>query len=180
VGSGSADGGILLSDQLWLQKEPTAQEVIELLQKKDLTAFKEVVFCGYGEPTYRLAEIIEIAKYLDCRASLAMTKKTPVRLDTNGHGSFLNGRDIAPELEGLIDKVSISLNASTAERYDSICKPLIPGAYGEMLDFAKSCITAGIDTQFSVVDVLPADEIEKCRDIALKLGAGFRVREYIN
>ena len=156
---------------LWMQKEPSAQEVIALLEKEENVA--EIVFCGLGEPTMRLDALLEIATYLKTRGS-------HIRINTNGQGSAWAGEDIAPKLKGLIDIVSISLNASDAHHYDQLCR----SAYGEeafahLLDFAKSCVDQGIDTVLSVVDVIGEDEIEKCRKIAEGIGARLRVRHYI-
>ena len=46
---------------LWLDKEPTAEEVINSFSAFDLDAAEEVVFCGYGEPIYKIDEIIAIS-----------------------------------------------------------------------------------------------------------------------
>ena len=156
---------------LRLKKDPEASEIIAALaQESDV---KETVFCGLGEPTMRLETLLGVAAYLKSRGS-------HVRLNTNGQGSAYAGRDIAPELKGLVDTVSISLNASDAVKYDEICKSI----YGEegfdhMLEFAKSCIREGIETVLSVVDVIGQSEIERCQKIADDVGARLRVRHYI-
>lgn len=156
---------------LWLKKDPEAAEVIAALAKE--SDVREAVFCGLGEPTMRLEALLEVAAYLKSRGS-------HVRLNTNGQGSEYAGRDIAPELKGLVDVVSISLNASDAAKYNAICKSI----YGEegfemMLSFAKSCIEQGIQTVLSVVDVIGDEEVKKCRQIAADVGARLRVRHYI-
>ncbi len=156
---------------LWLKKDPEAAEVIAALENE--SDVSESVFCGLGEPTMRLETLLEVAAYLKSRGS-------HVRLNTNGQGSEYAGRDIAPELKGLVDVVSISLNASDAAKYDAICKSI----YGEegfeiMLGFAKSCIEQGIETVLSVVDVIGDEEVAKCQKIAADVGARLRVRHYI-
>jgi TatD family-associated radical SAM protein len=156
---------------LRLQKDPEASEIIDALEKE--TDVSEAVFCGLGEPTMRLEALLEVARYLKDRGS-------HVRLNTNGQGSAYAGHDIAPELKGLVDTVSISLNASDAVKYDAICKSI----YGEegfdhMMDFARSCIAQGIETILSVVDLIGKDEIAKCEKIAKDTGAKLRIRHYI-
>ncbi|MEG2957454.1 MAG: TatD family nuclease-associated radical SAM protein, partial [Christensenellaceae bacterium] len=128
--------------ELWLQKEPTAQQVIELL-KQDKT---DVVFCGFGEPTIKIDELKQIAQYVKDYGGR-------VRINTNGHASIYHGRDIAAELVGLVDEVSISLNEADAKKYDLV----VHSIYGEdgfrhMIDFARACIKNGISVTFSVVD----------------------------
>jgi len=156
---------------LYLQKEPSAQEVIGLLEKEENV--REIVFCGLGEPTMRLDVLLKVAAYLKTRGS-------HIRINTNGQGSAWAGEDIAPQLCGLIDIVSISLNASDAKHYDELCRSAYgEEAYAHLLDFAKSCVAQGIDTVLSVVDVIGEDEIGKCRAIAEGIGARLRVRPYI-
>ena len=156
---------------LWLKKDPEAAEVIAALEQENDVS--ETVFCGFGESTMRLETLLEVARYLKTRGS-------HVRLDTNGQGSAYAVRDIAPELKGLVDTVSISLNASDAVKYDAICQSI----YGEegfdhMLAFAKSCIREGIETVLSVVDVIGDEEIAQCQKVADDVGARLRVRHYI-
>jgi TatD family-associated radical SAM protein len=155
---------------LWLTKEPTAREVMEKMG--DLQGYEEVVFCGFGEPVIKLDEIKEIAAY-------AKGKGKKTRLNTNGQGSAYHGRNIAPELKGLIDTVSISLNASSAEHYDELCRSIYgKDAYSHLLEFAESCVKEGIRTVLSVVDVVDEDEIERSRRIAEGIGATLRVRKH--
>ncbi|HEY8443212.1 MAG TPA: TatD family nuclease-associated radical SAM protein [Clostridia bacterium] len=158
---------------LWLDKEPEAQEVIEILEKKDLSQYPEIVFCGFGEPTYRLEQLIKIGQYIKSRGA-----KT--RLDTNGQGNLINNRDIVPALKGVIDKVSISLNQYNSKDYDRICLSV----YGEqgfyaMIEFAQACKNAGIETRFTLVDVIPTEDIEKCKNLAKNLGIDLEIRSFI-
>ena len=156
---------------LRLNKEPSAQEVIALLEKEKDVA--EIVFCGLGEPTIRIDALLEIAAYLKTRGS-------HIRVNTNGQGSAFAGEDIAPRLRGLVDVVSISLNAPNAKEYDALCRSRYgEEAYAHLLDFAKSCVAQGIGTVLSVVDVIGEDDIAKCRTIAEGIGARLRVRHYM-
>lgn len=156
----------------------TADDVIAQIEEKKSDIKDEIVFCGYGEPLARHSEVIEVATYI---------KKTmphlKIRINTNGHGNFIAKKNLVPELAPLIDSISISLNAQNEEIYNEISKPSFEGAYNEMLDFTKLCVKAGIDTTMSIVtgfkpDVYPVDT-EACKEIALKLNAKFRAREWI-
>lgn len=168
-GSGDGVGG----NVLWLEKEPTADEAIaaaeELLEKTD--GVKQIVFCGYGEPTYRLEEIVKISEF-------AHSRGLTTRLNTNGLGSLINGRDIVPALKGAIDVVSVSLNESNAEKYQSVCHSVYPNAYEQLKDFVRKCADSGIDTVMSVVDVIGEDSVKECEKIARECGAKLRVRRY--
>ena len=105
---------------LWLQEEPTKEAVLEEILAHDLTPYAEIVFCGYGEPTCRADDLFWICDQLHAagRADLP-----PIRLNTNGHGSLINHRDITPELAGRLDAVSVSLNGSDKEEYLRLTRP---------------------------------------------------------
>ena len=157
---------------LWLKEgEPTAESIIALIG--DPKAYDEIVFCGYGEPTYRLNEIILISDYVHARGG-----KT--RINTNGHGNVINGRNIAGELCGKLDGINISLNASRAQDYDAVCRPQIKGGFEAMLNFAKDCKNAGLNCWFSVVDCIGEEQVEECRKVAAAVGIPLRVREFID
>ncbi|MFA5675518.1 MAG: TatD family nuclease-associated radical SAM protein [Christensenellales bacterium] len=157
---------------LRLTKEPEANDIISALEK--LPNVEKAVFCGLGEPTMRINALIAAAKYLKSRGA-------HIRLNTNGQGSACAGEDIVPKLAGLIDVISISLNASSAKEYQRMCQSAFGDlAYSHMLEFAKSCVAHGIDTVMSVVDIIGEEEVEKCREIARRTGARFRVRKYIS
>lgn len=156
---------------LWLRGgEPCAGQVIAEIG--DPRRYREIVFCGYGEPTYRLAAMLEIGEYVVSRGG-----KT--RLNTNGHGNAINGRNVAPELAGKICGVNISLNAPTAARYAAVCRPQIANAFCETVGFARRCKEAGVPCWFSVVDCIGQEEVAACKKIAEEAGVPLRVREYI-
>ena len=164
-------GGV--ESELWLDREPTVDEVIESLQSRQLDKYEEIVFCGFGEPTERIDECIEIAKWLKA-------KNVKIRLNTNGQANLIHGRDVTSEMEGLFDVVSISLNNKNAEEYQQVCHSEFgEKAYDALIEFGAKCAQLGIETVFSVVDLLPAEDIEQCRKIAESNGARLRVREYI-
>ncbi|NLX70448.1 MAG: radical SAM protein [Clostridiales bacterium] len=154
---------------LWLDKEPTAQEVIERIG--DPSKYSEVVFCGYGEPMVKLDEIIAIARVLK-------EKGTKIRINTNGQANLYHGKNIVPLLEGLVDVVSISLNAPTAEKYQEICHSIYGvDAFDAVLDFARECAKVIPKVVFTVVDLLPPEDMERCRRIADEIGVELRVRK---
>jgi len=160
--------------ELWLLKEPTFSELVEDISLFPLGRYEEVVFCGFGEPTCNLSMMSQIGPYLK-------GKGCKIRLNTNGLGCLINKRDdVAALIARYVDAVSISLNASTAEGYDEICRSRFgEHAFYAMLDFAKACVKEGMDTTLSVVDFIGEDEIEACRKVAESTGAKFRVRETI-
>ena len=98
--------GVGTASNLWLDREPTREEILADIQKQDLSRYDELVFCGYGEPTFRWDDIAWVCDQLRDAGPVP-----PIRMDTNGHGNVICGRDITPELKGRIDVVSISLNS---------------------------------------------------------------------
>lgn len=165
---------------LWLEKEKfTPQDVIEQIKKLEPQQQREFVFCGYGEPIIKLDHIKEISKFLK-----ENYPEKKIRINTNGHGNLIHKRDIIPELKGLIDKVSVSLNGEDADLYGKISQPTYSPetAYQAVLDFIKECSENGIDTTATIVtgykDFKP--DVEKCREIAENLGAKFRIREWLD
>ncbi|HRF36569.1 MAG TPA: TatD family nuclease-associated radical SAM protein [Clostridia bacterium] len=158
---------------LWLKNEPTAEMVIENLKTYDLKDFDEVIFCGFGEPTYKWNVIKDVAVYAH-----SIGKST--RLNTNGQGNLINGYDITQEIANYIDKVNVSLNNGNSKRYNEDNRSIFGEvAFQEIQNFAKKCIEKGVHTTFSVVDCISKEEIEGARQIALAIGANFRVREEI-
>lgn len=162
------------TNELWLDHEPTFEEVICDLEKRDLTQYKEVVFCGFGEPFERFSDCKKIAKWLK-------EKNVTTRVNTNGQVNLIEGRDVTPELKGLFDTVSISLNNKNAKEYQDTCHSVFgEEAFSELLSFGEKCASLGINTIFSVVDILPKEDIEICRVLAESRGCKLRVREYIS
>lgn len=158
---------------LWLEREPLSQEILEILKQEDVNKYPEVVFCGYGEPTYKIDEIAEIGAYLKQQGATT-------RLDTNGQGNLINGDNIVPRLVNVIDKVSISLNQYNASEYDKIClSEFGEQGFDAMIDFALMCKQAGIKTRFTLVDVLSPQDIEKCKSLANSLDIDLEIRSYI-
>ena len=158
---------------LWLKHEPSADEIITELERQDYKSYKEIVFCGYGEPLMRFDTVMEVCRYIKKNSNAS------IRINTNGHANHCAGRDVTPEMKGLVDTISISLNASTAAEYQKICKcDFGEDGFWEMLDFAKKAKEYVPHVVLSVVDVIGKDEIEACRKIAQDIGVEYRVREY--
>ncbi|MBR4504309.1 MAG: TatD family nuclease-associated radical SAM protein [Candidatus Methanomethylophilaceae archaeon] len=160
------------AERLWLDKEPTPEEVIAELETKDLSGSDEIVFCGYGEPTERLDDLIASMRMVRSR----LGKR--VRLDTNGLGNLINGRDIVPELAECVDRISISLNASNAAEYLEITRSKFGiESYQAVLDFIAECRKSIQGVTVSIVGgYIPEESERKCAEIAEKYGVAFRIR----
>jgi len=154
---------------LRLAHEPTLEEIIKAIEES--VKYKEVVFCGYGEPTLRLDVLKEIASYLK-------GKNIKVRLNTNGHGNLIYNRSILPELKGLIDVVSVSLNGATAEEYFKTCHPKFgKTTFDKVLEFIKEAKQYIPKVEITSV-TYPDNAIDKYEEIARQLGVDFRARIY--
>lgn len=162
------------SDSLWLDREPTLEEIIADFDNFDVLSFDELVFCGFGEPTERLDVLLEVARYFKD------TYHKPIRINTNGLGSLINKRDIAPELEGLIDTVSISLNTPNADRYHELVRSRFGDqSFDAMLAFARECTRYVPHVVLTTVDTTLSKEEEKqCQVICDELGVTYRIRPW--
>ena len=121
-------------DVLWLKKEPSADDIMEQLVHFEVEKHKQIVFCGYGEPTMRMDTLIQSAKMIKEKYNI------PMRINTNGQANLYYKKDVTPLFEGLIDMVSISLNHSDAKEYDNICHSVYgEDAFEGLLDFAEKC-----------------------------------------
>ena len=170
--------GSIYADDLWLEHEPTRDEALEDLLKRDLASYPEIVFCGFGEPTYRIDDIL----WLVDEMKKAVPNLPPIRINTNGHANLIMGRDVCPEMKGRIDTVSISLNAISAPAYAALCHPIQgEAAYYAMLDFAKEAKEYVPHVVMTIVDKdKTAEEIDLCHQIAADLGVELRVRSFID
>jgi TatD DNase family protein len=153
---------------LRLEKEPTAVQVIKEI--KDPREYKEVVFCGIGEPLLRLEVVKKVAKWIKEQGG-------KVRINTNGHGNLIHGRNILPELKGLVDSLSISLDAEDEKKYEKVCKPMIKGAFRGLLEFIKESTKYVPDVKLTVVKI-PEIDVDKCKALAKELGIELRVRSF--
>ena len=167
-----SDQGINPNESLWLEREPSLDEIISALTKEDLRSYEEIVFCGYGEPTMRLDVLLDVAKYLNEQSS------PPLRLNTTGLSDLVHNKKTAPLLAKYIERINISLNAPNAETYVKLCKPVHgTAAYEAMLNFAKECKGLFPQVTLSVVAfALNEAELESCRKICAALDIPLRLR----
>jgi TatD DNase family protein len=161
---------IVKGHDLSLDREPTADEI--LAAAGDVSRYDEVVFCGFGEPLLRWDVVREVARGLKSQGAR-------VRVNTNGQALLFLGRDILPEMAGVIDALSVSLNAQDAARYARICRPEAgESAYGAVKDFIRRA-RAFVPSVTASIVALPGVDVEACRRIAeQELGASFRVRPF--
>lgn len=149
-------------------KDPRTEEILEAIG--DPAQWSEVVFCGFGEPTLRLATVLEVAAAV--KAGGGRT-----RLNTNGHGDLLQKRTIAPELVGAIDVISVSLNAQDKATFERHCPSAFsPDGFTPMLTFITSCVEAGLDVVCTALDGLEGVDMDATEALALSLGARWRGR----
>ena len=160
------------ADNLWFKNEPTLEEIKAAMDEFDFTGYEELVYCGYGEPTCALDNLLVSAAYAKEKYNIK------VRLNTNGLANLYHKRNIVPELAKVIDSVSISLNAPTAEKYQNVTRPQFENAFPALLEFASLAKETFAHTQLSIVDVLPKEEIEACQKIADDRGIYLKIRKY--
>ncbi len=161
------------TDSLWLEREPTREEMWENIRSRgDLSVYSEIVFCGYGEPTERLDDMLWLCGKLKAAGA------PPIRVNTNGHASLIAGRDVTPELEGLVDTLSVSLNTPDSDEYMRLCRPVFGcKTYGALLDFAARAKEHVPNVVLSAVE--GTTDIEACRRVAESVGIPLRVRSRI-
>ena len=153
-----------------------ASDVISQLEKLKDSLSSEIVFCGYGEPMLKLEIIKEVARYIK--------EKYPeivLRVNTNGHANLIYKRNVLPELKGIIDKFSVSLNGENEEVYNELSKPNIENAYQVVKDFIAQAVKEGFDTTATIVTGYKNYKVDipKCIEITHNLGAKFRERPWI-
>jgi TatD DNase family protein len=152
---------------LRLEGEPTEKELKRAIG--DPSQYSEIVFCGYGEPTLRIDVIKSVAAWVKERGG-------KVRINTNGHGNLINKRDILPELKGLVDAVSVSLDAHDEETYNKICRPAFKGAFNAVVDFLSEAKLYIPEVKATVVEMEGVD-VDKCRQLCDSMGVKLRVRK---
>jgi len=153
--------------ELNLKGEPSVDELIEAAG--DVNEYKDIVFCGLGEPTIRLETLIEVGNQLKAKGA-------HIRLNTNGLGSQYHDRDITEDLKGIVDVMSISLNAQDAKTYEKHCLPRKAHSFEAMLDFTSKAKEQGFEVSLTAVDGLEGVDIQACEKIAKDLGVDFRGR----
>jgi len=153
---------------LRLEQEPTALQIIKAI--KDPEDYTEIVFCGIGEPLLRLDVVKKVSAWIKKNGGR-------VRINTNGQGNLIHGKNILPELRGIVDSISVSLDAEDAKKYEKTCKPTIKGAYEGVISFLKEAVKVIPEVKATVVKI-PGINIEKCKKVADEIGVELRVREF--
>ncbi len=166
--------GVHGADNLWLDHEPSLEEILTEFEKHDLDSYASVVFCGYGEPLERLDVMIEVCEYIRSKSNIR------IRLNTNGLADLIHGKETAPLLAGKIDEVSISLNAPNKQDYTNLVRPCFgEQAFPSLLKFASECKKYIGDVSFTVVDLLNREQRDACRKLAESMDIKLRVRPMI-
>ena len=159
---------------LWLEHDPSYEEVVADFANYNMDDFNEVVFCGYGEPTERLDVLLQVAKYVKD----TFGKKT--RVNTNGMADLIWDRDTSKDFEGLIDTVSVSLNTPDPVKYQELvrCK-FGDKSFDAMLTFARNVQKYVPNvTLTTVATTLTSEEEAKCAKICEDLGVTYRIRPW--
>ncbi len=163
--------------------EPNSGEVVLALEKELSKApFKEVVFCGYGEPTMRLDVLLFVAQTLKGWRAQAKYPPFAIRLNTNGLGNLINHKDIVPDLAAVVDAVNISLNAQDASTWKKLVRPAqeFENGYEDVVEFIRQCVRQGIKrVVVSCVDKTGADP-QAVEKIAHACGAQFYLRSFLD
>ncbi len=165
--------GVGDADTLWHQTDPELKEIKAAMDAVDFTGRKELVYCGYGEPTCALENLVESARYAKEKYGLR------IRVNTNGLGNLYHKKDIVPILAEVVDSISISLNAPNKEEYMDVTRPQFEDAFEGMLSFTEECGRLIPQVKMTVVDVLPEKDIEDSRKLAELLGVELRVRTFV-
>ena len=170
--NGDSVGG---NDSLWLEHEPTIEEIKAAFDEVEKSKYEEVVFCGYGEPLERAFELIEVAKYIK------QTSDLKIRINTNGLVSLMHPTFDLYLMKDLIDSLSISLNASDPDNYYYItnAKFGLP-SYNSMLNFAIITSSFIPKVVFTIVGVVDEEEVNACKQRASDLGIPLKIRSYIS
>lgn len=161
------------AENLWFKKDPTLEEIKAAIDAFDFSKYEEVVYCGYGEPTCALENLLASGAYIKQKYNIR------IRLNTNGLANLYHKRNIISELAKVVDRVSISLNAPTAEKYQEVTRPQFENAFSAMLEFAELAKENFSHTQLSIVDVLPPEEIDICQKIADDRGIFLKIRKFV-
>lgn len=161
------------ADTLWHKEDPSLEDVITAIDAFHFDGYKGLVYCGYGEPTCALENLLKSAQYAKKKYGLK------IRVNTNGLANLYYGRNIVPELAKTVDCVSISLNAPDKEKYMDVTRPKFENAFEGVLEFAKECKKYVPEVKFTVVDVLSEEEIQKSKELAENIGIDLRIRRFV-
>lgn len=162
------------SGSLWLEREPAVDEVKAEFSKFDTDKYEEIVFCGFGEPTERLEDMLEVCRFIKEKYN------KPIRINTNGLSDLIHGKDTAPMFHGLADTISISLNTPNKERYLELTRSKFGiDSFDAMLRFAGNVKNYVKNVVLSTVSTtLTAEEEKECAEICKKIGVTYRIRPF--
>lgn len=162
------------SGSLWLEREPAVDEVKAEFSKFDTDKYEEIVFCGFGEPTERLEDMLEVCRFIKEKYN------KPIRINTNGLSDLIHGKDTAPMFHGLADTISISLNTPNKERYLKLTRSKFGiDSFDAMLRFAGNVKNYVKNVVLSTVSTtLTAEEEKECAEICKKIGVTYRIRPF--
>ncbi len=152
---------------LRLRRRPDTGELIAAVGEP--AKYRELVFCGFGEPTLRLRPLLDIADYVQAHGGR-------VRLNTDGLANLVHKRNILPQLAGRIDALSVSMNTQNESLYRRHCRPTLTGSWDAMQDFLSRSPEYITDVTATAIDGLAGVEIAACRELAERLGVKFRRR----
>ncbi len=152
---------------LTLDHKPDAAELIESVPEP--SRYREIVFSGLGEPTLRLNLVLEVAAHVK-------TNGGRVRVDTDGLANLVHDRDTLPAMAGLVDNLSVSLNAQDETVYERQCRPNLPGSFEAMTDYLRAARGHVPKVQATAIAGVPGVDIPACERLARDLGVDFRAR----
>ena len=160
------------ADSLWLDYEPSREEILESILLRDLEQFKELVFCGFGEPTLRTDDLLWVAHQIK-----EIIPTMPIRINTNGHANIIAGYDVTLKMAGIIDHLSVSLNRADAISYSQHIRPVfgVETFFG-VIEFVKKARNSVPKITLTVLDLLTPEEITDCREIANRMDVDFSIR----
>ncbi|MDR1695304.1 MAG: TatD family nuclease-associated radical SAM protein [Endomicrobium sp.] len=157
-------------NDLKLEKEPSVEEAIKSIG--DPKKYNEVIFCGYGDALVNPQAVKEIAKWVK-------DKGGKVRINTAGLANRYHGKNILPELKGLADAISISLNGTNPQEHNELNRPMFKEeSFGEIINFAKEAKKYIPEVTITAVE-LPGLDVSKVKKIAEDAGVLFRPRPYL-
>ncbi len=149
---------------LWLPTLPTIDEIVNAIEIDIKPTDTEIAFIGLGEPLQFLPTVIEVLRYIKDKYHI----KT--RIDTNG---LVTDRypHATQQLSPYVDEIRISLNATTSEDYNALCRPKTKNAFKHVVSFVQQCKAVGIETYVSfVVDFKLSKTREEYKEFAQSLG----------
>ena len=164
----TAQGPVVHEYDLSLDHRPEVDEIITAIG--DPSTYEEIVFCGFGEPTLRFKVLLEVARWIKKHGG-------KVRINTDGLANLVNKRNVLPEMRGLVDSLSVSLNAQNEEVYARHCQPALPGSWQALLDFLAEAPKYIPKVTATAIDGLEGVDIQACEKLATERGVAFRRRE---